>query len=77
MYKRQIQHLLVEGGPTTIHEFLEHGFVDEFFLVHSEVTHSKPYLSNIDSVVLESHGLSCVERLQWGLEEVHRYRKNL
>ena len=74
---RNIQHLLVEGGPKTILEFLEHGFVDEFFFVHSDVTHTEPYLSNIDTVVLESHGLTCVERLQWGLEEVHHYRKNL
>jgi len=74
---RNIQRLLVEGGPKTILEFLVHGFVDEFFFVHSDVAHTEPYLSNIDAVVLESHGLTCVERLQWGLEEVHHYRKNL
>jgi diaminohydroxyphosphoribosylaminopyrimidine deaminase/5-amino-6-(5-phosphoribosylamino)uracil reductase len=74
---QNIQRLLVEGGPTTIQEFLKHGFVDEFFLVQSEVMHSEPYLSNIDSSVLESYGLRCVGRLQWGVEEVLHYRSSM
>jgi diaminohydroxyphosphoribosylaminopyrimidine deaminase/5-amino-6-(5-phosphoribosylamino)uracil reductase len=74
---QNIQRLLVEGGPTTIQEFLKHGFVDEFFLVQSEVMHSEPYLSNIDSSVLESYGLRCVGRLQWGGEEVLHYRSSM
>jgi riboflavin biosynthesis pyrimidine reductase len=39
---RDVQRLLVEGGPSTVHAFLNEGLVDEFFLVQSEVEHAAP-----------------------------------
>lgn len=71
---RNIQHLLVEGGPTTIHEFLEHGFVDEFYLIISEVPHAQPLFSDINEQSLAKSGLSKLKTLNWGVEEVHYFR---
>ena len=46
---REIQRLMVEGGPTTIASFLGQQLVDEFYLIRSDVTHQSPIPSNIDS----------------------------
>ena len=72
---QNIQRLLVEGGPTTIQEFLKHGFVDEFYLVLSEESHSEPFFSGIEEQTLTQSGLAKLKTLNWGIEEVHYFRK--
>jgi len=68
-----IQRLLVEGGPTTVHRFLEDGFVDEVFLVHSKVEHAQPVPSNLDRTVLMNAGLSFEDETVWGDERVEHF----
>ena len=72
---QNIQRLLVEGGPTTIQEFLKHGFVDEFYLVLSEEPHSEPFFSGIDEQTLTKSGLAKLKTLNWGVEEVQYFRR--
>lgn len=72
---QNIQRLLVEGGPTTIQEFLKHGFVDEFYLVLSEEPHTEPFSSGIEEQTLTKSGLEKLKTLNWGVEEVHYFRK--
>ena len=67
---KEIQHLMVEGGPTTIGHFLDQGLVDEFYLVQSSQTHKQPIPSNIDSKRLMDSGLKQVSTEQWGEETV-------
>ena len=73
---QEIQRLMVEGGPTTIANFLDQGLVDEFYLIHSEVTHLQPVASNIDAERLSSAGLSHTTTEQWGDETVHLWMRS-
>ena len=67
---KEIQRLMVEGGPTTVAAFLDQGFVDEFYLIHSDVNHEQPVASNIDAQRLTSAGLSHSATESWGEETV-------
>ena len=64
------QRLLIEGGPTTIHSFLNEGLVDEFYLVQSKVVHQEPVPANIDQDVLSQAGLTLHRTETWGEESV-------
>jgi riboflavin biosynthesis pyrimidine reductase len=70
---REIQRVLVEGGPTTIHRFLDEGLVDEVFLIHSEVVHQEPYEAGLDAELLAKSGLMLAEEYVWGEERVEHY----
>lgn len=70
---RDIQRVLVEGGPSTVHAFLKQGLVDEFFLVQSEVEHLQPVAANIDDAALSTAGLTRREDQQWGQETVQHW----
>jgi riboflavin biosynthesis pyrimidine reductase len=72
---KEIQRLMVEGGPKTIGSFLDQGLVDEFYLIHSEVTHQQPVASNIDAARLSSAGLSHTTTETWGEETVHLWAR--
>lgn len=70
---REIQRVLVEGGPTTVHRFLEAGLVDELFLVHSEVVHQQPIDAGLSTQKLADAGLSKAQEYVWGDERVEHY----
>ena len=70
---REIQRVLVEGGPTTVHRFLEAELVDEVFLVHSKAVHEEPVNSGITADTLAQAGLAMEEELVWGEERVEHY----
>lgn len=70
---REIQRVLVEGGPNTVHQFLEEGLVDEVFLIHSEVVHQEPYEAGLDAELLAKSGLMLAEEYVWGEERVEHY----
>ena len=72
---REIQRLMVEGGPTTIASFLDQQLVDEFYLIRSDVTHQSPFPSNIDSQRLTSAGLVLTSTETWGQEVVEVWAK--
>jgi len=72
---QEIQRVLVEGGPTTVHRFLESGLVDEVFLVHSNVVHQMPVPSNLDENVLREAGLTREADYVWGDERVAYFVK--
>ncbi len=72
---QEIQRVLVEGGPTTVHRFLESGLVDEVFLVHSNVVHQMPVPSNLDEDVLREAGLTREADYVWGDERVAYFVK--
>lgn len=73
---KEIQRVMVEGGPTTVSSFLDQGLVDEFYLIHSEVVHQKPVASNIDVERLSSAGLSHTATESWGVETVHLWTRD-
>lgn len=70
---QEIQRLLVEGGPTTVHRFLDEGLVDEVFLVHASIEHRNPVLAGIDEEVLKAAGLEKCHEYVWGEERVEHY----
>lgn len=72
---QDIQRLLVEGGPITIHSFLDAGLVDELYLIHSNNEHQQPVPSNINGRVLAEAGLSLTQEYIWGEERVEHYRR--
>ena len=72
---QEIQRVLVEGGPTTVHRFLEAGLVDEVFLVHSNVVHQRPVPSNLDEDILREAGLTREADYVWGDERVAYFVK--
>ena len=69
------RRVLVEGGPTTVHRFLEAGLVDEVYLVHSTVVHESPVPANIDEHLLEKSGLTQEAEYIWGEERVTYFIK--
>lgn len=73
---KEIQRVMVEGGPTTVSSFLDQGLVDEFYMIHSEVVHQKPVASNIDVERLSSAGLSHTATESWGVETVHLWTRD-
>ena len=73
---KEIQRLMVEGGPTTVDSFLDQGFVDEFYLIQSKVIHEQPVASNIDEQRLTSAGLSHTSTESWGEETVQLGTRN-
>tara|TARA_B100000459_G_scaffold144867_1_gene108348 strand:- start:362 stop:1396 length:1035 start_codon:yes stop_codon:yes gene_type:complete len=73
---KEIQRLMVEGGPTTVASFLDQGFVDEFYLIQSKVTHQQPIASNIDAERLTSAGLSLTATESWGEETVYLWTRS-
>ena len=72
-----IQRVLVEGGPTTIHQFLEEGLVDEFYLVRADVAHQSPVPSNIDGACLNDAGLQLLRTMVWGEETVDYFVRSV
>lgn len=70
---REIQRLMVEGGPTTIHAFLVANLVDEFYFVRSKVKHAVGLPSQIDSVSLTAAGLMLKSTEAWGEERVEHW----
>ena len=74
---KEIQRLMVEGGPTTISYFLDQGLVDEFYLVQSSQIHQQPIPSNIDSKRLIDSGLMQVSTEQWGEETVSIWNREI
>ena len=72
---KEIQRLMVEGGPTTVGSFLDQGFVDEFYLIQSKVIHEQPVASNIDEQRLTSAGLSHTSTGSWGEETVQLWTR--
>ncbi len=73
---REIQRLMVEGGPTTIGHFLDQGLVDQFYLVQSSKVHQQPIPSNIDSKRLSNAGLTQRLTEKWGDETVTFWSRN-
>ncbi len=73
MGDQNIQRVLVEGGPSTVHRFLDEHLVDELFLVHSEAVHRQPVPSNLDHSVLSKAGLRLADETVWGEERVEHF----
>jgi len=73
---RNIQRLLIEGGPTTIHRFLDQRLIDEFYLVRSKHEHGSPVPSRITADVLEKAGLMPTHEMVWGEENVEHYTRS-
>ena len=68
---REIQRLMVEGGPKTVSSFLDQGLVDEFYFIQSPVVHTEPVASGIDAKRLTAVGLTLVSTEEWGDEVLH------
>ena len=72
---REIQRLMVEGGPVTVGSFLDQGLVDEFYFIQSSSVHAEPVASNIDASRLSAAGLTLVSTEQWGDETLHLWSR--
>lgn len=72
---KEIQMLLVEGGPETIQRFLNAGLVSIFYLVKSSSVHQKPVPSGIDETKLRNSGFDLLKTEFWGDEEVWIFSK--
>lgn len=72
----EVQRLLIEGGPTTVHRFLKAGLVDEVLLVRSQVTHVEPVPSGISDDLLKAAGLKQQASMQWGEEPVEAWTRH-
>jgi diaminohydroxyphosphoribosylaminopyrimidine deaminase/5-amino-6-(5-phosphoribosylamino)uracil reductase len=73
---REVQRLLVEGGPTTVHRFLEAGLVDEVFLVHTDIVHQQPIDAGLSAQALTDAGLTLSQEYVWGEERVEHYLRS-
>ncbi len=53
-----VEHLMVEGGPTTARLFLQSKLIDRCILVHAPIRFSDPIIANITPTVLRSANLT-------------------
>lgn len=72
----EVQRLLVEGGPTTVHRFLREGLVNELLLVRSTVVHDEGVPSNLSHDLLAHAGLIRGPDQQWGNEVVEVWTRS-
>ena len=72
---KEIQMLLVEGGPETIRKFIQADLVSMFYLVKSNSVHEIPVASGIDETGLKNTGFAHVKNTFWGDEEVCIFSK--
>ena len=72
---RDVQRVLVEGGPATVHAFLTEQLVDQFYLVQSNAVHQQPFASGVNQDILKQAGLHRLKDEQWGQETVQCWSK--
>ena len=73
---REIQNLLVEGGPDVWARFLADELVDEAYIFHSKSDLSEGLNSGISDAVLEAAGLHLVEERASGVDTLKIWNRN-
>mmetsp|Transcript_23216 Transcript_23216/g.38446 ORF Transcript_23216/g.38446 Transcript_23216/m.38446 type:complete len:287 (+) Transcript_23216:9-869(+) len=64
---RNLNHIMVEGGPAVARAFLKKGLVDRVILVQAmEVEFQDPYPSNMTTETLSQSGLDCLGQVESG-----------
>lgn len=61
-----VQHLMVEGGPSTARLFLQSNLIDRFVLVQAPIRFDDPILANITPSALQSANLIKLGAIQSG-----------
>jgi riboflavin biosynthesis pyrimidine reductase len=70
-----VEHLMVEGGPTTARSFLEAGLVDRVILVKANVGFQKPLMSNLSNETFLEAGLELVGTNTLGVDQVEYWTR--
>ena len=73
---REIQNLLVEGGPDVWARFLADELVDEAYIFHSKANLGEGLNSGISDTVLEAAGLHLVEERASGDDTLQVWKRN-
>ena len=73
---REIQNLLVEGGPDVWARFLADDLVDEAYIFHSKADLGEGLKSGISNSVLEAAGLHLVEKRDSGVDTLQIWNRN-
>jgi diaminohydroxyphosphoribosylaminopyrimidine deaminase/5-amino-6-(5-phosphoribosylamino)uracil reductase len=73
---REIQNLLVEGGPDVWAKFLADDLVDEAYIFHSKADLGEGLNSGISNTVLKAAGLHLVEERESGVDTLQIWNRN-
>ncbi len=73
---REVQKLLVEGGPNVWAQFLAENLVDEAHIFHSNVDLGEGLESGITDSVLEAAGLRLVDERESGDDNLRVWKRN-
>jgi riboflavin biosynthesis pyrimidine reductase len=57
LWSRDLQHVMVEGGPATALAFLRDQTIDRAVLIFAPLTFNEPYASKMDETILQQSGL--------------------
>jgi riboflavin biosynthesis pyrimidine reductase len=70
-----IQHVMVEGGPTTARQFLDQKMVDRAILVRAPVSFKEPLPSNLTESSFEEAGLKLLGTSMCGVDMIEYYSR--
>lgn len=70
-----IHHIMVEGGPTTARQFLEHKMVDRAILVFAPISFKEPLPSNLSKSSFEEAGLELLGSSMCGVDTIEYYSR--
>lgn len=76
LYSRNINHVMVEGGPATAIQFLKEKLVDRAILVKAPVTFIEPVPSGMSNEMLIEAGLELLKIEQCGDDVIEYWSKN-
>jgi riboflavin biosynthesis pyrimidine reductase len=76
LYSRNINHIMVEGGPATAISFLNEKLVDRAIIVRSPVTFIEPVPSGMTNEMLINAGLVLLNKEQCGDDIIEYWSKD-
>jgi riboflavin-specific deaminase-like protein len=76
LYSKNINHVMVEGGPATAIQFLNEKLVDRAILVKAPVTFIEPVPSDMTNEMLIEAGLEFLKLEQCGDDVIEYWSKN-
>lgn len=69
-FHQGLWHIMVEGGPTTVRQFLEERLVDRAIVVHAPIQFQQPSLSGLTRQDFEHAGLELIHEGNLGVDRV-------
>lgn len=74
-YHQGLDHIMIEGGPATVRQFLQERLVDRAILVYAPIQFQIPVPSNITHGTLQAAGLKLIREGTLGVDRVEYWSR--